>query len=90
MSGSTDRHNPYRLSLAELNEKALTIRRDIITMLIEAKSGHSGGSMGFADVATALYFHEMVYDPTRPKWPGRDMWFWSMGHMTPIHYSVLA
>lgn len=90
MSGTTDRLNPYRLSVNELNEKALTIRRDIITMLIEAKSGHSGGSMGFADIATALYFHELVYDPKRPKWPGRDMWFWSMGHMTPIHYSSLA
>ncbi|GAB4320297.1 MAG: transketolase [Candidatus Zixiibacteriota bacterium] len=90
MSNTPERRNLYRLTLDELNAKALDIRRDIITMLVEAKSGHSGGSMGFADVATALYFHELVYDPKQPKWPGRDMWFWSMGHMTPIHYSALG
>jgi transketolase len=59
-------------------------------MLIEARSGHTGGPMDFADVAAALYFHELVYDPRQPKWPLRDMWFWSMGHVTPIHYSALA
>ena len=90
MTDSTSRVNPHRLSIAELEEKALSIRRDIITMLVEAKSGHSGGSMGFADVATALYFHELVYRADEPKWPLRDLWFWSMGHMTPIHYSSLA
>ncbi|MGE5693337.1 MAG: transketolase, partial [Candidatus Zixiibacteriota bacterium] len=29
-------------------------------------------------------------DPRRPKWEGRDMWFWSFGHVTPVHYSLLA
>ncbi|MEW5702844.1 MAG: transketolase [Candidatus Zixiibacteriota bacterium] len=84
------RQNPHRLEPDALTRKALEIRRDIITMLVEAKSGHTGGPMGFADVATTLFFHEFVYDPARPKWPDRDMWFFSMGHMTPIHYSCLA
>jgi transketolase len=84
------RTNPYRLAIDQLTIKSLELRRDIITMLVEAKSGHTGGPMGFADIASALFFHEMVYDPKSPKWPGRDMWFFSMGHMTPIHYSALA
>jgi transketolase len=85
-----ERVNPYRLSIDQLQAKALELRRDIITMLVEAKSGHTGGPMGFSDVASALFFHELVYDPRDPKWPGRDLWFYSMGHMTPIHYSALA
>lgn len=84
------RENPYRLSIPELQAKALDIRRDIITMLVEAQSGHTGGPMDFADIAAAMYFHELVYDPKQPKWPDRDMWFWSMGHVTPVHYSALA
>ncbi len=82
--------NPYNLSIPELKEKALEIRRDIITMLVPAKSGHTGGPLSFADVGTALFFHELTFDPRRPKWDGRDMWFWSFGHVTPIHYSLLA
>ena len=84
------RENPYRLNIDDLRGKALEIRRDIITMLVEAKSGHTGGPLGFADVATTLFFHEFVYDSKQPRWPERDMWFFSMGHMTPIHYSCLA
>jgi transketolase len=33
---------------------ANTIRQDIIKMLIAAGSGHSAGSLGMADVFTAL------------------------------------
>jgi transketolase len=84
------RQNPYKFGLEALRAKALDIRRDIITMLMEAKSGHTGGPMDFADIATAMFFHEMAFDPKQPKWPGRDMWFYSMGHVTPIHYSALG
>ncbi len=84
------RNNPFRFDLDQLKLKALDLRRDIITMLVAAQSGHTGGPMDFADLASALFFHEMVYDPRQPKWPGRDMWFFSMGHVTPIHYSALA
>ena len=89
-SGIVERANPHRFDIDQLKAKALELRRDIITMLVEAKSGHTGGPMGFADVASALFFRELVYDSRNPKWPGRDLWFFSMGHMTPIHYSVLA
>jgi len=35
---------------------AKEIRRDIIRSLVEAKSGHSGGPLGIADVMATLYF----------------------------------
>lgn len=77
-------------SIDKLKEKALHIRRDIITMLIESQSGHSGGPLSCADFCAALAFYEANYDPRNPSWPERDMWFFSIGHVTPVHYSMLA
>jgi transketolase len=74
----------------KLKEKALFIRRDIITMLIESQSGHSGGPLSCADFCAALAFYEANYEPGNPSWPQRDMWFFSIGHVTPVHYSMLA
>jgi transketolase len=77
-------------TIPELQEMALTIRRDIITMLAEAGSGHSGGPLSITDFGTALYFHELNIDPAHPDWADRDFVVWSVGHCTPVHYSLLA
>jgi transketolase len=69
---------------------ALNIRRDIITMNANAKTGHTGGPLSTADYAAALFFHELVYDPKDPHWAERDRFHWSMGHVTPVIYSVMA
>jgi len=79
-----------QLPIEQLKEKALFIRRDIITMLMESQSGHSGGPLSCADFCAALAFYEANYDPQNPHWPERDMWFFSIGHVTPVHYSMLA
>jgi transketolase len=79
-----------QLSIDQLKEKALFIRRDIITMLIQSQSGHSGGPLSCADFCAALVFHEANYDPQIPRWSNRDLWFFSIGHVTPVHYSMLA
>ncbi|MDD3852718.1 MAG: transketolase, partial [Syntrophomonadaceae bacterium] len=52
--------------------KAQEIRRNIITMLGEAGSGHTGGSLSAADILACLYFWEMQVDPKRPGWEDRD------------------
>jgi transketolase len=79
-----------RLPVETLQQKALFIRRDIITMLIESQTGHSGGPLSCADFCAALAFYEANYDPRNPSWPERDMWFFSIGHVTPVHYAMLA
>jgi transketolase len=79
-------------SSEELKNIASQVRRDIIRMVTQAKSGHPGGSMSCADFLTALYFNEMDQDPA--KWTrdgkGQDMFFLSAGHLTPVYYSILA
>ena len=50
--------------IKKLETTANTIRQDIISMLLEAKSGHSAGPLGMADVFTVLYHTDAVkHDP---------------------------
>lgn len=76
--------------IERLEAKALDVRRDIITLLANAGTGHSGGSLSSADYATALLFHEANIQPGNPSWKDRDYWHFSIGHVTPLIYSVMA
>lgn len=69
---------------------ANTIRQNIIKALVEAKSGHSAGPLGMADVFTALYFNVLKHDPKKPDWSDRDRVFLSNGHICPVWYATLA
>lgn len=77
-------------SISELESIAKQVRRDIITMLGKAGSGHPGGSLSCADLLTAAYFNSMTHDPKNPKWTERDRLILSKGHGAPALYSVLA
>jgi transketolase len=76
--------------LKALKERARRIRIDILKMLTECGSGHTGGSLSSADIATALYFYKMKYDAKKPDWKGRDHFILSKGHAAPLLYTVLA
>jgi transketolase len=77
-------------TVEELQAKALDVRRDIITMLATAQSGHSGGPLSATDFGTALFFHELELEPSNPTWSGRDFWHFSYGHVTPVIYSLMG
>lgn len=76
--------------IEELRNKANDIRVSIIEMLLEAKSGHSAGPLGMADIFTALYFHILRHNPKKPEWEERDRVVLSNGHICPVFYSTLA
>ena len=82
--------NPFNYSAEQLQAAALDVRRDIITMLVEAKSGHTGGPLSCTDFATALSFRYLNHKPSEPQWTDRDFLFYSIGHVTPVNYSLLA
>ena len=76
----------------KLQQISTQVRRDIIRMVTNAKSGHPGGSMSSADFLTALYFEVMNHNPetwTRSG-KGQDMFILSAGHLTPVFYSLLS
>jgi transketolase len=77
-------------SIEQLELKANEIRQDIIKMLLEAKSGHSAGPLGLADIFTALYFNVMKHDPANPDWDERDILILSNGHTVPVRYAAMA
>ena len=79
-----------KLTIEELELKANAIREDIIKMLEHAKSGHSAGPMGLADIFTALYFDVMQHDPKNPDWAERDILLLSNGHCVPVQYATMA
>jgi transketolase len=81
----------YEMTIRELETKANDIRQDIIQMLVAAKSGHSAGPLGMADVFTALYFGGVMnFDPKNPQFDTRDRFVLSCGHICPVWYATLA
>jgi transketolase len=73
-----------------LEEEARELRITDIKMLIEAGSGHPGGTLSAADMIAALYFDRMRIRPQEPHWPDRDRFVLSKGHCIPIVYAALA
>lgn len=76
--------------LKDLKLKANKIRQLIIETLVEAGSGHPGGSLGMADIFTAFYFHILNHDPKNPSWKDRDRLVLSNGHICPVQYATMA
>ena len=74
----------------ELQKTANEVRKDIVTAVHSAKSGHPGGSLSAADMFTYLYFEEMNIDPKDPKKADRDRFVLSKGHTAPGLYAALA
>lgn len=73
-----------------LEEKAVSIRKNIITMLNKSGSGHPGGSLSAVEILTTLYFDEMKVDSKKPNWDERDRFVLSKGHAAPVLYATLA
>jgi len=78
------------LNLQELQKRASLVRQDIIWMLATAKSGHSAGSLGVADILVALYFSVLKLKSVNPGWSDRDRFVLSAGHLCPALYAVMA
>ncbi|MDR1846672.1 MAG: transketolase [Bacteroidales bacterium] len=79
-------------TITELKAISSQVRRDIIRMTAAAQSGHPGGSLSSTEIMVALYFELMNINPQNFTREGKneDMFFLSIGHVTPVFYSVLA
>lgn len=73
-----------------LQEMCKVVRKDILTMVAAAGSGHPGGSLSAVEIMVALYFSVLHVDPKKPDDPERDRFVLSKGHVAPVLYSVLA
>ena len=77
-------------NISDLKLMADILREDIITSLLEAKSGHSAGPLGMAEIFTALYFNVLKHNPKKPNWKARDRFILSNGHICPALYAAMA
>ncbi len=79
------------MTIQELQNQAVQVRRDILRMVHAVNSGHPGGSLGCTEFLVALYGKIMDYS-TDFEMDGKneDLFFLSNGHISPVFYSVLA
>ena len=77
----------------ELKAACKETRRNILTMVYNAQSGHIGGSLSSVEIMAVL-FHKCM--KLAPKWEKdknfniRDRFVLSKGHVSPVYYSNLA
>lgn len=76
-------------TISELEKISVKLRETVIDMLLEAGSGHTAGSLGTADIFSALYFNILNINPKNPNDPDRDRFILSNGHICPVLYAAL-
>lgn len=73
-----------------LNNKAIEIRKSLLQLIYNAKTGHTGGSLSSVEIIVSLYYKIMKIDPKNSKWSERDRFILSKGHSVEGYYCVLA
>jgi transketolase len=66
------------------------LRHIVIRMTTAAGSGHPTSCMSCAEIVSALFFHEMRWDPDNPKARNVDSFILSKGHAAPILWAALS
>ncbi len=75
--------------MADLKKVANNMRKNIVKMVHNSKSGHPGGSLSATDILTALYFNVMDITEENVNDQFRDKLILSKGHASPALYAVL-
>ena len=78
------------MNVEELKKICTSVRIETLNSIVEAGSGHIGGSFSMVEMLVALYYDVMNIDPAKPKKNDRDRFVLSKGHACPALYAVLA
>ncbi len=78
------------MELKKLEELSKKIRREVLAMVYQSKSGHLGCSLGIVDILLTLYFQVLHINPKKPSFETRDRFLLSKGHAVSALYAVLA
>lgn len=78
------------MEILALQQKALSIRKDVMNLVYQAKTGHTGSDLSCADLLVALYYDVMAVDPANPNRADRDQYIQSKGHAVEVLWAVLA
>lgn len=78
-------------NINRLQIKALQIRRQVLEMIAAAGKGHIGGSYSCVEILVTLYYGGILrFNPSNPKWDGRDRFILSKGHSVASLYATLC
>ena len=84
-------HHAEYADLLQGSEKlAYLIRSYSVYQMTCGALGHPGGSFSEAEFLAVLFEYALRFDPSRPGWPMRDVFYLSKCHACPALYSVLA
>jgi transketolase len=75
---------------SEISQIAMELRETVIEMLTEAKTGHTAGALGEAEIFATLYFNVLDVNPHDPWFEDRDRFVLSNGHTCPMWYATLS
>ncbi|MDP3316170.1 MAG: transketolase, partial [Devosia sp.] len=81
---------PAEADITALEARATRLRRHMLTMARGQGAGYIGQGLGIADALTALYFHELRYDPQNLGWADRDRFLLSTGHYSIALWAALV
>lgn len=79
--------------IKELEKVSKKLRREVLMMIHNAKSGHPGGSLSCIDILTVLFTKCMEHYPDcdkNPNYKNRDRFILSKGHASAALYAVMA
>jgi len=74
----------------ELEDKCVDIRKNLLNFIYRIGMGHLGGELSIVEVAVALYYKYLNYDPKNPKWDDRDRLILSKGHCSETLYTIFS
>jgi transketolase len=79
-----------KTSVHELELKSIQYRRKVLSIIKQAKAGHTGGSLSAVDVLNVLYNRVLNVSPQNFQASNRDRFVQSKGHSVEALYVVLA
>lgn len=82
--------NVDKKKVKELEEKVIQLRKDMYKTTQKIGYAHLGGGHSMADVAVALYYDFLKFDPENPKDPDRDRFVLSKGHCGHVLYNIFV
>ena len=76
--------------LAELEDRALNVRRDVVRMMGVARASYTASSLSVTDILVWLYGGVLSVRPSEPLWGERDRFVLGKGSASPALYATLA
>ncbi len=77
-------------TIAELEDKCVDIRENLLNFIYRIGMGHLGGELSMVEVAVALYYKYLNYDVMNPHMEGRDRFILSKGHCSETLYTIFS